>query len=109
MGKIAERDADHVVVTDDNPRTEDHQIIVQEILSGCESPEQVYVELDRKAAITYAITHASADDIILVAGKGHEAYQDINHIKYPFSDALVVGEVISDMQPGVYSIAGGYL
>jgi UDP-N-acetylmuramoyl-L-alanyl-D-glutamate--2,6-diaminopimelate ligase len=107
MGQIAERDADQVIITDDNPRTENHQSIVDDILAGCHAPEAIYVELDRKLAISYAITHATGHDIILVAGKGHEAYQEIHHVKYPFSDALVVSDTISEMQNGVYNVMGG--
>src|SRR5690606_39598839 len=86
MGQIAEQSADKVIITADNPRTEDHKQIVTDILAGCQRPENIYIEHDRQAAIQFAITHAKANDIVLVAGKGHEAYQEINQVKYPFSD-----------------------
>jgi UDP-N-acetylmuramoyl-L-alanyl-D-glutamate--2,6-diaminopimelate ligase len=107
MGQIAETEADRVVITDDNPRTENHQSIIDDILAGCRQPEKIRVELDRKAAIIYALSHASASDIVLVAGKGHEAYQEINHIKYPFSDTLIVTDVLADLHNGVSNVMGG--
>lgn len=87
MARIAETHSDHVIVTDDNPRLEDPQKITDDILSGFLHLDAVYVEHDRKRAIAYAIQHASADDIILIAGKGHEPYQQIGATKIPFSDA----------------------
>lgn len=87
MGGIAHRLADNVVVTSDNPRSEDPQKIIQQIMAGMTG---VYaIEPDREAAITMAVRAAHQGDIVLVAGKGHEDYQEISGIKYPFSDALV--------------------
>ncbi|MBD3634760.1 MAG: UDP-N-acetylmuramoyl-L-alanyl-D-glutamate--2,6-diaminopimelate ligase [Methylophaga sp.] len=108
MGQIAEAEADRVVITDDNPRTENHQSIIDDILAGCRQPENIRVELDRKAAIVYALSHATPKDIVLVAGKGHEAYQEIEHIKYPFSDTLIVSDVLGDLRNGVYNVMGGH-
>ena len=75
MGAVAEQNADIVILTDDNPRTEDSQSIIDAILSGISDPENVKTINDRMTAIEYAITHAGVQDVILVAGKGHEAYQ----------------------------------
>lgn len=108
MGQIAETEADKVIVTDDNPRTEDHASIVDDILAGCLQPENIRIELDRKAAIVYAVSNAGPLDIVLVAGKGHEAYQEINHIKYPFSDTVTVSEVLAELRHGVYNVMGGH-
>lgn len=108
MGKIAETEADEIIITDDNPRTEDHQSIAEDILAGCQQPQNIRIELNRKAAIGYAIAHAAPNDIVLVAGKGHEAYQEIDHIKYPFSDAVVIRDVLGDLQNSVYNVAGGH-
>jgi UDP-N-acetylmuramoyl-L-alanyl-D-glutamate--2,6-diaminopimelate ligase len=108
MGQIAESLADHVVITDDNPRTENHQAIIDDILVGCRQPESIRVEPDRKAAIIYALTHATPNDIVLLAGKGHEAYQEVDHIRYPFSDALIVSDVLNDLRNGVYNVMGGH-
>lgn len=94
MGQIAERYADKIVLTDDNPRSETPAAIVHDILSGIKEQQKVHVEHDRKLAITYAITHANNSDMVLLAGKGHEQYQDIAGVKHPFSDALVVKQVL---------------
>ena len=87
MGAIAARDADAVVVTSDNPRAEPPAAILAEIVAGIAEPTKVTVVEDRRAAIARAIASADARDVILVAGKGHEDYQDIAGVKHPFSDA----------------------
>ena len=84
MGAAAAAGADCVVVTSDNPRTEDPQKIIADILPAVSNPE--LVETDRRTAINYAVSHAASEDIILIAGKGHETYQDINGVKQHFSD-----------------------
>lgn len=85
MGHIAEMFADKVIVTDDNPRFEDNQQIIQDILMGMDStPEVIH---DRKLAIAHAINNAHVDDLILIAGKGHEPYQLINGHYLDFDDA----------------------
>ena len=94
MGRNAEQYADKIVITDDNPRSEDSARIVNDILSGMSHPEVVFIEHDRKLAITHAITHAKSTDIILIAGKGHEQYQEVKGIKYAFSDSHVVMDIL---------------
>lgn len=89
MGAIAERWADHVILTDDNPRFEDGQAIVNDIVSGCRT-EQVKVIRDREKAIQTAVLQAQPGDCVVIAGKGHEQYQEINGVKLPFSDAGIV-------------------
>lgn len=84
MGEVAQRYADKVVVTSDNPRTEPPQQIAQHILEGIQGP--VTVKLDRREAIVSSINEADADDIVLIAGKGHENYQIIGVDSFPFSD-----------------------
>ncbi len=84
MGKIAEQ-ADYAVVTSDNPRSEEPAAIIQAILAGMST--QPVVHEDRASAILYAIKHAAAEDVVLLAGKGHESYQEIKGKKWPFSDA----------------------
>ncbi|MCG9008653.1 UDP-N-acetylmuramoyl-L-alanyl-D-glutamate--2,6-diaminopimelate ligase, partial [Laribacter hongkongensis] len=84
MGDIAERFADVTVVTSDNPRTESPQMIIDDILAGMRQPTQV--EPDRRAAIHWAVAQARVGDVVLVAGKGHEDYQDIQGVKHSFSD-----------------------
>lgn len=84
MGEIAARLSDRVVVTSDNPRTEQPQRIIDEILAGIAGPVDVIV--DRAEAISAAVTQAGADDVIVLAGKGHEPYQEIMGQRHPFSD-----------------------
>ena len=87
MGAVAERNADHVLITSDNPRSEDPQLIMQMIRSGMKTDAQnIQMIADRAAAIMAAIRHADARDIVLVAGKGHETTQEINGKKFDFSD-----------------------
>jgi len=96
MGTIAEQYSDNVVLTNDNPRDEQPQQIVSDILKGCQKPQQIKVELDRAKAIEYAITNADADDIILIAGKGHEDYQEIKGVRYPLSDGAIVKSLLEE-------------
>ena len=95
MGGIAERLADRVIVTDDNPRTEDGKVIVEDILSGCHR-RNIHVERDRRAAIAFALSEAQPGDMVLVAGKGHENTQDIGGVKVPFSDRDVILELLRE-------------
>jgi UDP-N-acetylmuramoyl-L-alanyl-D-glutamate--2,6-diaminopimelate ligase len=92
MGKIATKIADRVIITSDNPRSESPQAIIDEILSGVNNNKPVDVEVLRRDAIQFALENASDGDTILVAGKGHETYQEINDIKYPFDDRQVIQE-----------------
>ena len=87
MGEIAEAFADKVIIADDNPRNEEGDKIVEHIQSGMKSPEQTVVLRDREKAIAYAIGHAEPGDVVLVAGKGHETYQDVGGSRLIFSDA----------------------
>jgi UDP-N-acetylmuramoyl-L-alanyl-D-glutamate--2,6-diaminopimelate ligase len=84
MGAIAEQRADSVVVTSDNPRSEDPQAIIAAICDGMQ--QTPIIEVDRAQAITHAIQQADARDVILLAGKGHEPYQEIAGVRLPFSD-----------------------
>ena len=100
MAAIAERLADRVIVTDDNPRNEDGDAIVADILSGFAEPARVVVQRDRAAAIAQAIAGAGADDVVLVAGKGHEPYQDVGGVKHPFEDAAVARDCLRRREGG---------
>lgn len=97
MGKAAAQYSDFTIITSDNPRTEDPQKIIEDILPGvkeiCDS-ERYRVIVDRKEAIKEAIKMAKKDDIILIAGKGHETYQEINGEKFPFDDKKVAEEML---------------
>ncbi|PBS14815.1 UDP-N-acetylmuramoyl-L-alanyl-D-glutamate--2,6-diaminopimelate ligase [Lysobacteraceae bacterium NML93-0793] len=89
MAAIAEAQADRVIVTDDNPRRENGDAIVADILAGFTRPDAVVVERDRRRAITRAIGEARPGDIVLIAGKGHEPYQEIGGVQHAFDDRLV--------------------
>ncbi len=90
MGRIAESIADHVMVTSDNPRSEVPEKIIADILSGFEVPEKAQVNADRATAILQTIRQAKPEDVILIAGKGHEETQEIAGKKHPFSDRVHV-------------------
>lgn len=82
--------ADHVILTDDNPRTERSENIINDALKGFRHPEAVTVIADRALAIDHAISHAATNDLVLIAGKGHENYQIIGSTRHPFSDRVEV-------------------
>ncbi len=91
MGKIAAELADFCVVTSDNPRTEDPKAIIDDILEGmkgAKTPMQVIV--DRPEAIHWAMAHAKKDDVIVLMGKGHETYQEVNHVKHHMDEREIV-------------------
>jgi UDP-N-acetylmuramoyl-L-alanyl-D-glutamate--2,6-diaminopimelate ligase len=94
MGGIAEQWADRVVITDDNPRFEDNVQITNEILAGCRSDKAILIQ-DRALAIQYAIANADEHDCIVIAGKGHETYQEINGIQTPFNDKQIAEEALA--------------
>ncbi|MGE0616544.1 MAG: UDP-N-acetylmuramoyl-L-alanyl-D-glutamate--2,6-diaminopimelate ligase [Bacteriovoracia bacterium] len=97
MGEIAARLSDQVVVTSDNPRTEDPLVIIREIEGGigdADARARVKVEADRRAAITQALTAAKGGDVVLIAGKGHEDYQVLGTRKIHFSDREVVLDIL---------------
>ena len=79
-------DADRVVVTSDNPRSEKPEAIISQVLLGLSRRECVQVQADRALAIAETVADAASQDVILVAGKGHEDYQEIEGVKHPFSD-----------------------
>jgi UDP-N-acetylmuramoyl-L-alanyl-D-glutamate--2,6-diaminopimelate ligase len=93
MGAAAERWADRIVITDDNPRDEDPERIVREILAGCPAAKTNVIR-DRQRAIEYVVGQAATNDWILIAGKGHEDYQEMNGNRIPFSDSVAVREAL---------------
>jgi len=93
MGAVADKLADSVIVTSDNPRSENPEHIIQQVLSGL--TRLPLIDLDRARAIQQALQLAQIGDIVLVAGKGHENYQEVAGIKMPFSDAEVVQKVLN--------------
>ncbi|MFZ1722803.1 MAG: cyanophycin synthetase, partial [Dokdonella sp.] len=94
MARIAERLADRVIVTDDNPRGEDGDAIVAAILDGFAHVDDVVVERDRGRAIQRAIGDAGEDDVVLIAGKGHEPYQEIGGMRHAFDDLEVARRML---------------
>jgi UDP-N-acetylmuramoyl-L-alanyl-D-glutamate--2,6-diaminopimelate ligase len=86
MGAIAARLADRLVVTSDNPRTEDPQRILEDVLAGIPAGTLLQVEADRASAIATAIAEAAPSDLVLIAGKGHEDYQILGTTKIHFDD-----------------------
>jgi UDP-N-acetylmuramoyl-L-alanyl-D-glutamate--2,6-diaminopimelate ligase len=101
MAGIAERLADVVIVTDDNPRTEDGDTIVAQIMEGFAHRDTILVERDRAQAIALALADAKADDVVLIAGKGHETYQEGPQGKLPFDDLAVAREAMAKSTKGV--------
>ena len=97
MATIAKQLADVIIVTDDNPRTEDPAKIASDIMSGFENSERVQLEHDRAAAIATAVSQAVAGDVVLVAGKGHETEQIINDQQLPFDDAEHIRNALARM------------
>ncbi len=96
MGAVAGKYADHVMITDDNPRSEDPEVIVADILAGISGSGDVAVCHDRAGAITAVVQQASVRDVVLVAGKGHEQFQQIGDLKRPFSDRDVVQRALAE-------------
>ncbi len=96
MGAVAERYADRVIVTSDNPRTEDAESILNDIRAGFSEPDNVRWIVDRRAAIYEAAVRSDPGDVILVAGRGHEPHQTIGSDKLPFDDREVVREAFRD-------------
>ena len=96
MAASAERLADLVIVTDDNPRTENGDAIVADILAGFARPDAVIVQRDRELAIARAIGEAGPDDIVLIAGKGHEPYQEIDGVRHDFDDTSVARRYLDE-------------
>ncbi len=94
MGASAERLADLIFITDDNPRGEDGDAIVADVVSGLQRRDDAVVLRDRGQAIARAIREAAADDIVLVAGKGHEPYQEIHGVRHAFDDTAVARQCL---------------
>lgn len=97
MGEVSGKLADLTIITSDNPRNEDPQAIINDIKTGIGRTEGKYVEIiDRKEAIAYAIHHGQPGDIIVLAGKGHEDYQEIKGKKYPMDERVLIQEILEE-------------
>lgn len=94
MGAIVEALADRIIVTDDNPRGEDGDIIIEQIIAGLKQPQRATIERDRAAAIAQVIGWAQPGDVVLIAGKGHEPYQEIAGRKQSFDDSAIARRVL---------------
>jgi UDP-N-acetylmuramoyl-L-alanyl-D-glutamate--2,6-diaminopimelate ligase len=100
MGQIAQQFADAVVLTDDNPRHEASEAIITDISVGCPNPTAIIPQ--REQAILYALAAAKAEDAVVIAGKGHEDYQEVGGQRFPFSDKAVVEKWLAQFQTDGY-------
>ena len=100
MGEISGRLADFSILTSDNPRLEDPMEILAAVEEGIKMTDGEYVVIEnRKDAIKFALEMGQAGDVIVLAGKGHETYQDIGGKKLPFDEKVVVRELLAELQP----------
>ncbi len=91
MGAIVARLADYCIVTSDNPRTEDPEKIIDDILEGMKNANTIVKKItDRPAAIHWALSEAKKNDIVVLMGKGHETYQEVNHVKHHMDEREIV-------------------
>ena len=98
MGEVSGKLADLTVITSDNPRFEEPQDIINDIKIGMEKTDGKYIEIcDRKEAIRYVIEHGEKGDVIVLAGKGHEDYQEIKGVKYPMDERVLIQEVLKEL------------
>jgi UDP-N-acetylmuramoyl-L-alanyl-D-glutamate--2,6-diaminopimelate ligase len=95
MGKISTTLSDYTIITTDNPRSEEPKRIIKEIEAGIKN-KSYEVVIDRKQAITKAINYAKKDDLVLIAGKGHETYQIFKDKKIQFDDREIVEEILGN-------------
>lgn len=99
MGEVSGRLADLTIITSDNPRFEEPQDIINDIKTGIAKTDGKYVEIcDRKEAIKYAIEHGEPGDVIVLAGKGHEDYQEICGVKHPMDERVLIKEVLEELK-----------
>ena len=99
MGEVSGKLSDFTIITSDNPRFEEPQAIIDDIKVGIEKTDGAYVEIiDRKEAIRYAITHGQTGDVIVLAGKGHEDYQEIEGVKHPMDERVLIKEVLEELK-----------
>ena len=97
MGEVSSKLSDLTIVTSDNPRNEEPQAIIDDIVTGVKRADGEYITIiDRKEAIRYAIEHAKEGDVIVLAGKGHEDYQEIQGKKYHMDEREIVEEIAAD-------------
>lgn len=96
MGAVAMELSDLVFVTSDNPRFEEPEVIIQEIVADLKESHRFHLIVDRKEAIAAALKEAGSDDIVLIAGKGHETYQEVQGVRHPFNDKIVAQKILEE-------------
>ncbi|MBK5204189.1 MAG: UDP-N-acetylmuramoyl-L-alanyl-D-glutamate--2,6-diaminopimelate ligase [Polaromonas sp.] len=107
MAAVAEKNADQIVVTSDNPRSEDPLAIIGQILPGLSRRDAVHVQADRAVAIAQALSLAQPQDVVLLAGKGHESFQEVKGVKLPFSDRAQAQAALNAVLAGRQARGGG--
>ena len=99
MGEVSGKYADFTIITSDNPRFEEPEAIMDDIETGMKKTDGKYIKItDRKEAIRYAIEHGEHGDIIVLAGKGHEDYQEIKGVKYPMDERVIIQEILEEQK-----------
>lgn len=99
MGEVSGKYADLTVITSDNPRFEEPEAIMADIKTGISKTDGKHIDIvDRKEAIKYVIEHGEPGDIIVLAGKGHEDYQEIKGVKYPMDERVLIAEVLDELK-----------
>lgn len=99
MGEVAGKLSDFTIITSDNPRFEEPQAIIDDIITGIERTDGKYISIcDRKEAIKYAIANGRPGDVIILAGKGHETYQEIKGVKYDMDERVLIQEVLEELK-----------
>lgn len=99
MGEVSGRLADFTIITSDNPRFEEPKAIMDDIVAGMEKTKGAFIQIaDRKEAIRYAILNGKKDDVIVLAGKGHEDYQEIKGVHYPMDERVLIREILKEEQ-----------
>ena len=97
MGEVSGKLADMTIITSDNPRFEETDSIIADIVTGMKKTDGAYLAIpDRKEAIAYAIDHGQPGDIIVLAGKGHEDYQEIKGVKYPMDERNIIADILKE-------------
>ena len=97
MASLGEQLSDLMVLTSDNPRSEQASAIVGEMLAGVKDPGRIVIELDRRKAIALALAVAKSGDVVVIAGKGHEQGQESNGIVTPFDDRVAARELVREL------------
>jgi UDP-N-acetylmuramoyl-L-alanyl-D-glutamate--2,6-diaminopimelate ligase len=100
MARVAQAESEHLVLTSDNPRGEDPRAILAQMQAGLSDAPAVHVQVERQAAIAHALAQAQAQDVVLIAGKGHETSQEVAGQRLPFSDTAVARDCLA---AGVWS------